>query len=162
MKKRLIAVVLSSLAVLAVTVAMPRGQAAALGTDNVITASGAGVFPAGANVNGIQLAGGTFGVGAQSTSTGSASGDLEVQYNGTSLIGLSQWVTVTGWITSATVNPDGTVTFNGSATLDMGDGTAPTGGLTLVATLGPAGLAVSVGNLTFPTLPKSDGWSSVE
>src|ERR671936_3225440 len=157
LQQRLIAVILSSLAVLAVTVAMPRDQAAAVGTDNVITASGAGVFPAGANVNGIQLAGGTFGVGVQSTSTGSASGDLEVQYNGTRLIGLSQWITVTGWITSATVNPDGTVTFNGSATLDMGDGTAPTGGLTLVATLGPAGLAVSVGELTISKPPQNDG-----
>ena len=162
MKKRIIAAIFSAILVLAISVTMPRGQAVAVGTDNVITASGAGVFPAGANVSSIELAGGTFGVGVQSSSTGSAIGEFEVQYNGTSLIGLSQWITVSGWITSATVNPDGSVTLNGNGTLDMGDGTAATGGLTLVATLGPAGLALSVGSLTFPTLPKSDGWFIVE
>ena len=161
MKKRLIAAICVPLIALAISFSVPRG-AAAVGTDNVITASGAGVFPAGANVNGIELAGGTFGVGAQSSSTGAAIGELEVQYNGTSIIGLSQWITVSGWITNATVNPDGTVTFNGTGTLDMGDGTAPTGGLTLVATLGQTGLAVSLGSITFPTLPKSDGWVTIE
>jgi hypothetical protein len=162
MKKKLLVAICVPVLALAVSLATPRGQAAAVGTDNVISAAGAGVFPAGANVNGIELAGGTFGVGVQSSSTGSAIGELEVQYNGTSIIGLSQWITVSGWITSATVNADGSVTLNGTSTLDMGDGTAPTGGLTLVATLGQTGLAVSVGSLTFPNLPKSDGWVFVE
>ena len=83
---------------------------------------------------------------------------LEVQFTGTSLIGLSQWITITGWITSGTSNPDGSVTLNGVCTLDMGDGTAPTGGLPLVANAGPAGLTLTVGSTTLPTLPKSDGW----
>jgi hypothetical protein len=162
MTKGVFAAICGVLIVLTIAFTMPRGQAAAVGTDNVISAAGAGVFPAGANVMSIQLAGGTFGVGAQSSSTGAAIGTLEVQYNGTSLIGLSQWLTVNGWITSATVNPDGTVTFNGTGTLDMGDGTAPTGGLALVATLGPTGIAVSIGGTTFPNLPKSDGWVFIE
>jgi len=162
MKRGLIATVCGLLIVLALAVTLPRGEAAAVGSDNVITAAGAGVFPAGANVLGIELAGGTFGVGAQSSTTGQALGTLEVQYNGTSLIGLSQWLTVNGWITSATVNPDGSVTLNGTGTLDMGDGTPPTGGLALVATLNSTGIAVSIGSTTFPTLPKSDGWSFVE
>jgi hypothetical protein len=162
MTRGLFAAICGALIVLTITFTLPRGQAAAVGADNVITSAGAGVFPAGANVLGIELAGGTFGVGAQTSSTGAAVGTLEVQYNGTSLIGLSQWLTVNGWITSATANPDGTVTLNGTGTLDMGDGTAPTGGLALVATLGPTGIAVSIGGTTFPTLPKSDGWVFVE
>jgi len=161
MKKRLIAAICVPLIALAISLSVPR-SAAAVGTDNVITAGGAGVYPAGANVLGIELAGGTFASGVQSSSTGNAIGELEVQYNGTSPIGLSQWITVSGWITSATVNPDGTATLNGTGTLDMGDGTVPTGGLTLVATLGPTGLSVSVGSTTFPTLPKSDGWIIIE
>src|SRR5438045_9325617 len=161
MKKRLIAAICVPLIALAISVSVPR-SADAVGTDNVITAGGAGVYPAGANVLGIELAGGTFASGVQSSSTGNAIGELEVQYNGTSPIGLSQWITVSGWITSATVNPDGTATLNGTGTIDMGDGTAPTGGLTLVATLGPTGLSVSVGSTTFPTLPKSDGWIIIE
>ena len=160
MTKRIITAIFTTLVVLSVAVAFPRqgNQAAAVIGDSIVTGGGAGVFPAGASFNGVELAGGTFGLGAQISSTGSASGDLEAQFNGTSLIGLSQWITITGWITSGTSNPDGSVTLNGTGTLDLGDGTAPTGGLALVATAGPAGLTVTIGGTTLPTLPKSDGW----
>src|SRR5207302_8039090 len=123
---------------------------------------GAGVFPAGASFNGIELAGGTFGLGVQTDGAGGAVGDLELQLNGTSLIGLSQWITITGWITGGTQNPDGSMTFNGTGTLDMGDGTAQTGGLALVATLTATGLTVTIGGNAIPTLPKSDGWNNIE
>ena len=161
MKKRLIAAICVPLIALAISFSVPRG-AAAVGTDNVITASGAGVFPAGANVNGIELAGGTFGVGAQSSSTGAAIGELEVQYNGTSIIGLSQWITITGWITSGTVNTDGTVTLQGTCTLDMGDGAPPVGGLSLIANVSVTSVQVTVGNTVLQALPKSDGWIFID
>ena len=158
--KRILAAFLATLVVLSMVVAFPRDgdQAAAIVGDSIVTGAGAGVFPAGANFNGVQLAGGTFALGVQISSTGSANGDLEAQFTGTSLIGLSQWITITGWITSATSNPDGSVTLNGVCTLDMGDGTAQTGGLPLVANAGPAGLTLTIGSTTLPTLPKSDGW----
>ena len=164
MKRIFSAIVVATLVVAAVAIGfvLPRGQAAALVGPNVVTAGGAGVFPAGASFNGIELAGGTFGVGVQTDGAGAATGDLELQLNGTSLIGLSQWITITGWITGGTQNPDGSMTFNGTGTLDMGDGTAPVGGLTLVANLSPAGLAVTIGSTALPTLPKSDGWIAIE
>jgi hypothetical protein len=140
----------------------PQSQAAAIGGGNTVTAAGAGEFPTGASFQGIALAGGTFGFGVQTTGTGPANGDLELQLNGSSLIGLSQWITVTGWITSGTVNPDGSVTFNGTGTLDLGDGTAPTGGLALTGTLTTTGITVTIGGNAIPTLPKSDGWTTVE
>src|SRR5436309_638253 len=124
---------------------LPDHQAAAVGGDNVVTAAGAGLFPTGASFQGIEIAGGTFGLGLQTSGTGPANGDLELQLNGSSLIGLSQWITVTGWITSGTVNPDNSVTLNGTGTLDFGDGTAPTGGLALTATLTATGLTVTIG-----------------
>src|SRR5256885_14891149 len=101
MKRIFSAIVVATLVVAAVAIGfvLPRGQAAALVGPNVVTAGGAGVFPAGASFNGIELAGGTFGVGVQTDGAGAATGDLELQLNGTSLIGLSQWITVTGWIT---------------------------------------------------------------
>jgi hypothetical protein len=158
--KRLISAIFATLILASVAVAfgLPRGQAAAVATNSVVTGAGAGVFPAGASFNGIELAGGTYGLGVQTSSTGAAIGDLEVQLNGTSLIGLSQWITVTGWITSGTLNADGSVTLNGTCTLDMGDGTAPAGGLALVANLSAAGVTLTVGSTAIPTLPKSDGW----
>jgi hypothetical protein len=158
--KRILSTLLGTLVVLSIAVALPRqgNQAAAIVGDSIVTGAGAGIFPAGANFSGVQLAGGTFALGAEIATTGSANGDLTAQFTGTSLIGLSQWITITGWITSGTSNPDGSVTLNGTGTLDMGDGSAPTGGLALVVNAGPSGVTLTVGGTTLPTLPKSDGW----
>ena len=140
----------------------PAQQAAALGTPNDLTGAGAGVFPAGANFNGVQLAGGTYGMGVQTNTDGTAKGDIEVQLNGTSVIGLSQWITVTGWITGGTLNTDGTMTLSGTCALDMGDGTPPVGGLALVANVSLSGITLTVGSQVIPTLPKSDGWIFID
>ena len=160
MTKRTLSALFAASILLAVALALPShgNQAAAVVGNSIVTGAGAGVFPAGASFNSIELAGGTFGIGAQISSTGSADGTLEAQFTGTSLIGLSQWITINGWITSATSNPDGSVTLNGTSTLDMGDGTPPTGGLALVVNAGPTGVTLTVGGTTLPTLPKSDGW----
>ena len=162
MIKRIISATLVAALVAVLALAFPQDRAAALVGTTVVTGAGAGVFPAGASFQGIELAGGTFGFGAQSTNTGTANGDLELQLNGNSLIGLSQWITITGWITQATVNADGTITMNGTGTLDLGDGTAPTGGLALVANVSLSGIQVTIGGTAVPMLPKSDGWIAIE
>src|SRR5205823_11821010 len=102
--KRLFGTLIAAILLLGVAMNAPAHEAAAVGTSTMFTAAGAGVFPAGANFNGVELAGGTFGVGVSSDGVSNADGDLEVQLNGNSLIGLSQWITITGWITSATSN----------------------------------------------------------
>lgn len=160
--KTILGSLLVTLVVVSVAVGLPRQQAAAIGGPNIVTAGGAGIFPAGASFGGIELAGGTFGIGVQTDGAGTAKGDVEAQLNGTSLIGLSQWITITGWITSGTQNPDGSMTFNGTCTLDMGDGAPPTGGLALIANLSATGLTLTVGSTVLPTLPKSDGWVFIE
>jgi hypothetical protein len=163
MIKRLIASVLATVVFASVAfVATSTSHVAAVGVPVTVTAAAAGVFPAGATFNGIELAGGTFAVGVQDDGAGTAKGDIEVQLNGTSLIGLSQWITITGWITSSTDNPDGSVTANGTGTLDMGDGTAAVGGLAFIANITPAGITVTIGSTAVPTLPKSDGWIAIE
>jgi hypothetical protein len=160
--KTILSSLLAALVIVSVALGLPRQQAAAVGEPDVVTAAGAGIFPAGANFSGVQLAGGTFGIGVQTDGAGTAKGDLEAQLNGNSLIGLSQWITITGWITSGTKNPDGSMSFNGTCTLDMGDGTPPAGGLALVANLSATGLTLTVGSTVLPTLPKSDGWVFTE
>jgi hypothetical protein len=162
MIKKLSATLLASLLLASLAFAFTPQRAAAVASPNVVTAAGAGEFATGATFQGIALAGATFGLGVQTDGTGTANGDLEMQLNGSSLIGLSQWITISGWITSGAQNPDGSMTFNGTATLDMGDGTVPTGGLALVANLSVTGLAVTVGGNAVPTLPKSDGWIFIE
>jgi hypothetical protein len=161
-RKRLIAAMLSTFVIVSVAFVLPRGQAAAVSTSSLVTGAGAGVFPAGASFNGIELAGGTYGVGVQTATSGNAIGDVEAQLNGSSVIGLSQWITITGWITTASLNADGTMTFNGTCTLDMGDGTAPVGGLAFIATFGAAGMQLTVGTTVLPFLPRSDGFLSIE
>jgi hypothetical protein len=161
-KRRTSAIVFLTLLLLTAVLASSRDEAAAVGGDNVVTGAGAGVFPAGANYAGVQLAGGTFGLGVQTTSTGTATGDLEVQFNGTSLIGLDQSITIVGKITSGTDNGNGTMTLGGTAIVNMGDGTPPTSGVAFVATVGPTGITVTIGGSALPTLPRSDGFIAIE
>jgi hypothetical protein len=148
--------------VIALALTQPAQPAQAVITENVITGAGAGVFPAGATFNGVQLAGATYGVGVQTNTDGSGKGDFEIQINGSSPIGLSQWITITGWITSGAVNTDGTVTLQGTATLDMGDGTVPVGNLSLIVNLSVTSVQVTVGGTVLQALPKSDGWIAIE
>jgi hypothetical protein len=129
-----------------------RGDAATAG-ETMTTASGAGAFSGTPNVNGVELAGGTFGVGVRSAGPG----DLEAQFNGINpFIGLFQQVTISGWITTATTN-GGTTTLGGTASLNMGDGTPPITGLALTGSLSSSGLTLTVGSWSLGTLPISDG-----
>ena len=136
-----------------------RAQAGLAG-ETMATAAAAGPFTSTPNLGGVELAGGTYGIGVR-TASGSGYGDLEVQFNGISLIGMFQQITVSGWITSVT-SSGGTVTMNGTCTLDMGDGLPPTSGVPIVATLTTSGITLTVGGTALPTLPKSDGFITIE
>lgn len=131
-----------------------------LSGESMVTAAAAGPFTSTPNLGGVELAGGTFGVGVR-TASGSGNGDIEIQFNGISLIGMFQQITVTGWITSVAVN-GGTVTMNGTCSLNMGDGTVPSTGVPLVVTLTATGLTATIGTTALPTLPKSDGFIVIE
>jgi hypothetical protein len=134
-----------------------RGDAAVVG-EKIATGSGSGAYASTPNVNGVELAGGTFGIGTRTAGPG----DLEAQLNGVSpLIGLFQQVTVSGWITTATVN-GGTMTVSGTATLDMGDGAPPLTGLALTGSITATGVTLTVGSWSFGTLPLSDGFIKIE
>jgi hypothetical protein len=133
-----------------------RGEAAVAG-EMIGSAAGAGPFSTTPNLNGVELAGGTFGLGSRTAGPG----DIEVQYNGISLIGMFQQVTVTGSVTTATVN-GGTMTLSGTATLDMGDGSPPTPGLPLTASVTASGITLTIGSWSLPNLPKSDGFINIE
>jgi hypothetical protein len=128
--------------------------------EEIFSAAAAGVFTATPNFNGVELAGGIYGIGIRRASD-SAYGDLHVEYTGISTIGLYQIISVDAWITSAT-NVAGTVTLSGTCTLDMGDGPPPVGGLSFTATLTGTGLSVTVNGTSIPALPKTDGFTVIE
>lgn len=134
-----------------------RGDAAVAG-EIIATAAGSGAYSSTPNINGVELSGGTFGLGLRTAGPG----DLEANLSGVQpLIGLFQQLTVTGWVTSASVN-GGTMTFSGTASLDMGDGTAPLTSLPLSGSITATGVTLTVGSWSFGTLPKADGYIAIE
>jgi hypothetical protein len=136
-----------------------RPDAAAVG-EAIATASAAGVFSTTPTFNGVELAGGIYGLGIKN-GDGATYGDLHAEFTGISLIGLYQIISVQGWITSSTV-VGGTINFTGTATLDMGDGPPPVGGLSLTGTLTATGITLTVNGMTIPTLPMTDGFAAIE
>ena len=136
-----------------------RTDAGVLG-EQTATAAAAGIFPTTPTFNGVDLAGGIYGVGVRS-GTDSTYGDIHAEFTGISAIGLYQIISVDGSITSGSI-AGGTLTFSGTATLDMGDGPPPTGGLSLTGTLTATGITMTVGGSALPALPKTDGFTVME
>lgn len=140
----------------------PRDGAAALLPPTLVTAAGAGVFPATANWGGVQLSGGTFGQGMAVNADGSARGDFQTILAGTSLLGATTRILVVGWATAGTANADGSVSISGTCRVDMGDGSAPSVGVPFTATITAAGFQLTVGATVLPTLMKNGGWIYIE
>ena len=136
-----------------------RGDAGVLG-EQISTAAAAGIFPTTPTFNGVDLAGGIYSLGVRS-GTDSTYGDVHAEFTGISPLGLYQIISVDGWITSGSI-AGGTLTFSGTATLDMGDGPPPTGGLSLTGTVTATGITLTVGGSTLPALPKTDGFTTME
>jgi hypothetical protein len=136
-----------------------RGDAAVLG-EQMSTAAAAGIFPTTPTFNGVDLAGGIYGVGVR-TGSDATYGDIHAEFTGISPLGLYQIISVDGWITGGSI-VGGTLTFSGTARLDMGDGPPPTGGLSLTGTLTATGITMTVNGSSLPALPKTDGFTTME
>ena len=161
MKRLAAAAGLVAAIVFCLTVAGPLTRAEAT-SKNSISGAGAGGFAAGDTFGGVALTRGTYGLGVLIFEDGTGHGDLAVQLYGSTALGVARRIVVTGWITAGTVNADGTATITGTCSLDVGDGMPPTGGLPLVANVGPAGIVLTVGGTPLPTLPVSDGWVLIQ
>jgi hypothetical protein len=136
-----------------------RGDAGVVG-EQTSTAAAAGIFPTTPTFNGVDLAGGIFGVGIR-TAGGTTYGDLHAEFTGISAIGLYQIISVDAWITGGSIAA-GTLTFSGTGTLDMGDGPPPVGGQSVSGTLSATGLTLTVGASSLPALPMTDGYNVME
>src|SRR5207249_2997739 len=73
---------------------------------------------------------------------GSAAGQFQAVLLGTSLLGAPQDVVVEGQVGSGSVAGDGSTTFSGTATVNMGDGTLPLPGVPFTVTASPGSLAL--------------------
>jgi hypothetical protein len=136
-------------------------------TETSVTAGASGIFPSGTSFNGVPLNGLRFGFGLTISSTGSAAGNFQATLLGTSLLGQTQEIIVEGKASSGSVPAAGTATFSGTASVNMGDGTAPLTGVpfTATATAGGAGqgsLLLSLGTTNLPAASVNKGSITVK
>lgn len=140
----------------------PAQPVAAPAGDTLATGAGAGLFPEGTELNGVRLSRSTFGTGVLILAGGSAVGTFQTILAGTSLLGLPQDITVEGKVAGGTRNADGSVTFSGSAFLDMGDGSVPSAGVPFSVTLTAGTIGLVLGTTALPTQTLTGGGITID
>jgi hypothetical protein len=119
-------------------------------------------FPDGATFNGIPLRGLTLGQGMFIAPDGSATGQFQAVLLGSSLLGTPQNITVEGEVSGGSVAADGSATFSGTATVDMGDGTPVLPGVPFTVTVSAGSLALILSAVALPTATLSAGSITVK
>jgi hypothetical protein len=113
-----------------------------------VTGAGYGAFPNETYFNGVKLSGSTFGEGLE-VGGGYGLGQFYTTLAGTTVLGAPQYITLNGQVTGGSGNGDGSVTFSGTASLDLGDGTIPTS-VPFSVTTTTTGLTLVIGATTLP------------
>src|SRR5437879_5329573 len=146
---------LASTAILGLSSLMAPAPVAA--QDAGVTGAAEAAFPDGATFNGISLKGLTLGQGMFIAPDGSATGQFQAVLLGTSLLGTPQNVTVEGEVRGGSVGADGSATFSGTATVDMGDGTLPLPGVPFIVTVSAGSLGLILNAVALPTATVTAG-----
>ena len=115
--------------------------------DRSVTAAASGLFAAGAELGPVALEGLRIATGVFIAADGSASGTFHAVLQGSSLGG-PQEITVEGNVTGGSVDADGRATFNGSASLDLGDGSPPLANVAFTVTAGSDEVVLVVDSVT--------------
>ena len=145
-----------SAAILGLATVMAPGSVAAQDAAGVSGAAEA-TLPDGARFNGIPLRGLTLGQGLFIAPDGSATGQFQAVLLGTSLLGAAQNITVEGEVGGGSVGADGSATFSGTATVDMGDGTLPLPGVPFTVTASAGSLGLILNAVALPTATVTAG-----
>jgi hypothetical protein len=127
-----------------------------------VTGAAEATLPEGATFNGIPLKGLTLGQGMFIAPDGSATGQFQAVLLGTSPLGAAQNITVEGEVRGGSVGADGSATFSGTATVDMGDGTLPLAGVPFRVTVSAGSLALILNAVALPTATLSAGSITVK
>src|SRR6266446_1839948 len=125
--------------------------------DAGVTGAAEAAFPDGAAFNGVPLKGLTLGQGMFIAQDGSATGQFQAVLLGTSLLGSAQNITVEGEVRGGSVGADGSATFSGTATVDMGDGTLPLPGVPFTVTVSAGSLGLILNAVSLPTATVTAG-----
>jgi len=127
-----------------------------------VTGAAEATLPDGATFNGIPLRGLTLGQGLFIAQDGSATGQFQAVLLGTSLLGAAQNITVEGEVSGGSVGTDGSASFSGTATVDMGDGTLPLPGVPFTVTASAGSLGLILNAVALPTATISAGTVTVK
>jgi hypothetical protein len=122
-----------------------------------VTGAGTGAFPGGTTFSGVSLNSLQFGMGSFIPGDSSAAGELQATLLGTSLLGQPQNIEVDGDATYGTLNADGSRTFSGTATVDMGDGSPALTNVPFTATATATSLLLAIENINLPAVPLTAG-----
>ena len=142
MKKLLFAIVCAALVFVPAAV---KGQS----SGRSVAGAASGSLPAATMLGGIAVSSVDVGTGVLIEADGSASGWFHAVLRG-SVSGQSRHLTIEAEVTQGTAAENGSVTFTGAGTIDLGDGTPPVPlGYLSVATNG-GGLVLSIDMATLP------------
>jgi hypothetical protein len=119
-----------------------------------LTGAGAGAFPGSTAFSGVSVSGLQFGMGVFTPGDTTAAGQFQATLLGASALGQPQNIEIQGDAASGAINTDGSRTFSGTATVDMGDGTPPLTAVpfTVRASANTLLLTVGVNNLPVASL----------
>ena len=157
------AVVLTTLLLSAVL-----GTSHASTTDETLATGGAaGIYPPGANLDGVAINGLQAGFGVEINPDSSALGQFCAVLIGISPLGREQYITIEGEATSGSRNAPNVAVFSGMASVDMGDGVPPTPGIPFIVTVttdanGQGTVGLVLGLTTFPSAALNAGSLTIE
>jgi nitrous oxidase accessory protein NosD len=136
--------------------------ASAQSADTGATGAGESALPAGATFSGISLSGLEFGTGVSILSSGSATGQFFAVLQGTSALGQPREIQVDGKVSKGSVGSNGSATYSGRASVDLGGGNAPLLDVPFTVTATTQGLLLKLGTSTLPTATLTGGSFTIQ
>lgn len=112
-----------------------------------VTGGGTATFTTATSYNGVALSGLDFGTGLEIPGDTSATGNFHATLQGTA----GQSISVDGHASSGSTPADGSATFSGTCTVDMGNGSAPSTGVAFTVKAVPDGSGKGTLTLTLGT-----------
>jgi hypothetical protein len=131
-------------------------------SDTAVTGAGAGLLSNSIWLYGITLQSLQFGQGVVILEDGSATGDFQSLLLGTSLLGKLLSLNVSGKARHGTVNADGSVTFDGTATVKLGTNTTLLTGVPFSVTTTTQGLQLRLDKAMLPLGKLTAGGITIE
>jgi hypothetical protein len=137
------------------------------GTETSVTGAAAGVFPGGTTLYAVSLSTLKLGNGLTIATDATAVGQFEAELEGYSPLGLPQTITVEGEVSSGSLDAFGNPTFQGLATVDLGDGSVPLSDVPFLGTFtqvseGVWDLALTVAGTALPAAGITEGSITVQ